>query len=66
MIKEVMADAHERMEKTIDALRHDLMSIRTGRASPALVEHLSDRILWHADATHAAWLRSACPKPSRL
>ena len=41
MIKEVMADAHDRMEKAIEALRHDLMSIRTGRASPALVEHLS-------------------------
>ena len=40
MIKEVMADAHQRMEKTIEALRHELMSIRTGRASPALVEHL--------------------------
>jgi ribosome recycling factor len=41
MIKEVMADAHERMEKTIESLRHDLMTIRTGRASPALVEHLT-------------------------
>lgn len=41
MIKEVMADAHERMDKTIEALKHDLMAIRTGRASPALVEHLA-------------------------
>lgn len=41
MIKEVLADAHERMEKTIESLRHDLMTIRTGRASPALVEHLT-------------------------
>ena len=41
MIKEVMADAHERMEKTIESLRQDLMAIRTGRASPALVEHLT-------------------------
>lgn len=40
MIKEVLADSHDRMEKTIEALRHDLMAIRTGRASPALVEHL--------------------------
>ena len=36
MIKEVMDDAHERMEKTIESLRQDLMTIRTGRASPAL------------------------------
>ena len=41
MIKEVMDDAHERMEKTIESLRQDLMTIRTGRASPALVEHLT-------------------------
>jgi len=41
MIKEVMADAQERMEKAVEALRQDLMSIRTGRATPALVEHLS-------------------------
>ncbi|MBW7886183.1 MAG: ribosome recycling factor [Caldilineaceae bacterium] len=36
-----MADAQERMEKAVEALRQDLMSIRTGRATPALVEHLS-------------------------
>jgi ribosome recycling factor len=41
MIKEVLDDAHERMEKTIESLRQDLMAIRTGRASPALVEHLT-------------------------
>jgi ribosome recycling factor len=41
MIKEVLADAHERMDKTIESLRHDLQAIRTGRASPALVENLT-------------------------
>ncbi len=41
MINDVLADVQERMDKTIDSLRHDLMSIRTGRASPALVERLS-------------------------
>jgi len=40
MINEVLADVQERMDKTIDSLRHDLMAIRTGRASPALVERL--------------------------
>ena len=40
MINEVLADIQERMDKTIEALRHDLLSIRTGRASPALVERL--------------------------
>jgi ribosome recycling factor len=41
MINEVLADAQERMEKAIDSLRTDLMSIRTGRASPALVERIT-------------------------
>lgn len=40
MIKDILADARERMEKTIDALQNDLRAIRTGRASPALVERL--------------------------
>ncbi|MCL4857766.1 MAG: ribosome recycling factor [Caldilineaceae bacterium] len=41
MINEVLAETHERMEKTIDSLRTDLTSIRTGRASPALVERIT-------------------------
>ena len=40
MLKEVMDDARERMEKTIEALHYDLRTIRTGRASPSLVERL--------------------------
>jgi ribosome recycling factor len=40
MIAEVLAEAVERMEKAIESLRIDLRSIRTGRASPALVERL--------------------------
>ena len=40
MIKDVMDDAEVRMGKAIDALRRDLGSIRTGRASPSLVERL--------------------------
>jgi ribosome recycling factor len=40
MIKDILHDARERMEKTIDALQSDLRAIRTGRASPALVEHV--------------------------
>ncbi|MCX6030074.1 MAG: ribosome recycling factor [Chloroflexi bacterium] len=40
MIKEVMQDAREHMEKTIEALHVDLRAVRTGRASPALVERI--------------------------
>jgi ribosome recycling factor len=40
MIKESLADAEHRMQGAIHALDTDLSGIRTGRASPALVEHL--------------------------
>lgn len=40
MIDEILADAEVRMNKAIEALRHDLRGIRTGRATPALVEHI--------------------------
>jgi ribosome recycling factor len=40
MIDDVLADAESRMGKAIDALRRDLGSIRTGRASPSLVDRL--------------------------
>ncbi len=40
MVKDVIHDTTERMRKTVDALREDLKKVRTGRASPALVENL--------------------------
>ena len=40
MINDVLSDTDERMSKTISALRTDFTSIRTGRASPALVDRL--------------------------
>lgn len=39
-VAEVLRDAEERMKKAVEALRGDLMTYRTGRASPALVERL--------------------------
>jgi ribosome recycling factor len=41
MIKDVVDDAEVRMGKAIDALQRDLNTIRTGRASPSLVERLT-------------------------
>jgi len=41
MIKETIAESDLRMKSTIQSLEEDLSAIRTGRASPALVEHLS-------------------------
>lgn len=41
MIKDILKDAETRMQGAIHSLSDDLAAIRTGRASPALVEKLS-------------------------
>jgi len=40
MTKDVLRETEGQMKKAIEALENDLRSIRTGRASPALVERL--------------------------
>jgi ribosome recycling factor len=40
MLANIKQDAQQRMAKSVDALKHELQRLRTGRASPALVEHL--------------------------
>ena len=40
MIDDVKADAENKMKKSIEALKRELNSVRTGRASPALLEPL--------------------------
>jgi ribosome recycling factor len=39
-LDDILLDAEEHMEKAIEHLRHDLRAIRTGRATPALVENV--------------------------
>ena len=41
MIKDIMKEAEHKMKSAIQAMDNDLSGVRTGRASPALVEHLS-------------------------
>jgi ribosome recycling factor len=41
LIDELLADANERMGKSVESTRNELASVRTGRASP----HLLDRII---------------------
>ena len=40
MMKDAIAHAEERMKKAMEALRRDLSTIRTGRASPALLDRV--------------------------
>ena len=40
MLNDIKTDAQTRMGMSIDALKHDLTRLRTGRASTALVDHI--------------------------
>jgi ribosome recycling factor len=40
MLDDIFGDAERRMQKAVEALRHDLGSIRTGRANAALLERI--------------------------
>jgi len=40
VIEDIIKDADVRMGKTIEALKGDLAKMRTGRASPSLIEHI--------------------------
>ena len=41
MIDEFLADAKERMQKSVESTRNEFATVRTGRASP----HLLDRVV---------------------
>jgi ribosome recycling factor len=41
MTADLLGDAERRMQKAIDALKHDLNGIRAGRASAALIERIN-------------------------
>ncbi len=40
MVEDVLKEAEAKMQKAVEAARRELVTIRTGRASPALVERL--------------------------
>ncbi len=41
MIDDIVRDTRQHMDKSVEALRHDLSAIRTGRASPVLLDRIS-------------------------
>jgi ribosome recycling factor len=40
MIEELLQDARERMAKSVESTRHEFGSVRTGRATPALLDRI--------------------------
>jgi ribosome recycling factor len=41
MIEELLTDARERMAKSVGSTRHEFGSVRTGRATPALLDRIT-------------------------
>lgn len=65
MIKVVTAEAEARMKKTIDAVSHQLASIRTGKASPSILESL--RVDYYGNPTPIQQVASiSAPEPRLL
>jgi len=65
MITEVLVETEDRMKKSIESLQMDLKGIRTGRASPALVERL--RVEYYGTPTNLIELASiSAPEPQLL
>ncbi len=65
MINDVLREAEGKMRHAVEVLREDLMTIRTGRASPALVERL--RVDYYGTPTPLNQLASiTAPEPRLL
>lgn len=41
MLQEIMKDANERMDKSVESLRGELKKLRTGRAHTSLLDHIT-------------------------
>jgi ribosome recycling factor len=65
VIKDLLKDAESHMQKSIHALADDLLTIRTGRANPALVEKL--HVEYYGSPTPLQQLASiSVPEPRQL
>jgi ribosome recycling factor len=64
MIEDVIAKTKTRMEKANEALQKDLNGLRTGRASPALVEHV--RVDYYGVPTPIEQLATVSAPEARL
>jgi ribosome recycling factor len=64
VIQDLLQDARERMGKSIEATRHELATVRTGRASP----HLLDRVNvdYYGAATPLKQLANVAATEARL
>lgn len=64
-IDEILLDAEERMVKAVEVFRNSLQGLRTGRASPGLVD--SVRVNYYGSPTPLKQVASvSCPEPQQI
>jgi ribosome recycling factor len=64
LIDELLADAKDRMGKSVESIRHEFGSVRTGRASPALLDRIS--VDYYGTATPLKQLATITAPEARL
>jgi ribosome recycling factor len=64
MIDELLADGRDRMGKSVEAMRHEFGSVRTGRASPALLDRIS--VDYYGTATPLKQLATVTAPEARM
>src|SRR5437763_1792272 len=65
MIDELLGGARDRMAKPVESIRHEFGSVRTGRASPALLDRIS--VDYYGTATPLKQLATiSAPEPRQL
>lgn len=64
-IDEILLDAEDRMEKAVDVFRSALQGLRTGRASPGLVDSI--RVNYYGSPTPLKQVANiSCPEPQQI
>ncbi len=64
MIEELLTDARERMTKSVESTRHEFGSVRTGRATPALLDRIT--VEYYGTATPLRQLATIGAPEARL
>lgn len=64
MINDALADAKAHMQKAVEAVRHEFAALRTGRASPALLEQI--RVDYYGVATPVTQVATVTVPEPRL
>ncbi len=64
-IPDLLREAEEKMKRAVDSVRHEFTQIRTGRANPAMVEHIT--VSYYGSDMHVRDLATiTVPEPRQL